>query len=41
MWRWGSMAELELCFDRYDVYLYMKRSLIQFDEETYQKAPQK
>lgn len=33
------MAELGLCFDRYD--LYMKRSLIQFDEETYQKAPQK
>jgi hypothetical protein len=33
------MAELELCFDRHDV--YTKRSLIQFDEETDQKLPQK
>ena len=30
------MAELELCFDRDDV--YMKRSLIQFDEETHQQS---
>jgi hypothetical protein len=33
------MAELGLCFGRHD--LYMKGPLIQFDEETYQKAPQK